>query len=695
MKQFVKLSHKTFSNYSFIKTYVFGFCFIMHLLAGHSAGAQQLIQIRTYDQQLQPMKNIEVSVNNKEYVSVGNKGEAFIELKDDELPIKTIRIRNEELEPASWNHSKGVLEIVVRKKSYQVAHIVVKDTDNKPISNLTITFKGKKNTNFTTNSDGKFDMMLALDEKISSTNQFSASGYDITKLQASGRENILVASRIKPIARSSASSVPQEQKPAAEDYFKNFDISKLDSIQSLTVFYAVFKNLQMKELDENLRKQVDDKFNELVFQLRDSLRRNEDAFVGKISDSSFVQDDIRNLLSQASEESLTLQTQRSEFDEKIRIINQKLEQGITNLDPETRSNLLSDLLALEQLLTENESRFYKNLSDYREIINSLKEKYFDFQTLESKLSESEAKRAEEQRIFRQRLIGISALVIVFATLSGLLISFSSRLKKQKTELVKANAEVKRINENLENIVSERTRSLAEANRELDTFLYRASHDLRSPVSSIIGLCNIALHLSDGETKELVKKVANTTEGMDKLLKKLSIISEINQPTNYSAIALQTMVGDIQFKFSKTIESLGVEFYADCPDQLTFHSYPNLVEVIIHNLVENALFYSVMRDPLHARVEVKAATVDDHIEFSVYDNGVGVDESVQHRLFDMFFKGNIDSKGNGLGLYIVQKSVQALDGSIVVQSEPGRFTRFIVKLPLSLKPVNEKLESAVA
>jgi signal transduction histidine kinase len=259
----------------------------------------------------------------------------------------------------------------------------------------------------------------------------------------------------------------------------------------------------------------------------------------------------------------------------------------------------------------------------------------------------------------------------------------------------AHAEVKRINENLENIVFERTKSLAEAHRELDTFLYRASHDLRSPVSSIIGLCNIALYLSDGETKELVMKVANTTEGMDKLLKKLSIISEINQPTNYSAIQLKEVVENVRDKFDKTIESLGVEFHSDCNDDVILHSYPNLVDVIITNLIENALFYSVMREPLHARVEFSAAIVDNHIQFSVYDNGIGVEEPIHHRLFDMFFKGNVDSKGNGLGLYIVQKSVQALEGNISVQSEPGRFTRFIVKLPLALVPKTEQEEVVLA
>jgi signal transduction histidine kinase len=252
--------------------------------------------------------------------------------------------------------------------------------------------------------------------------------------------------------------------------------------------------------------------------------------------------------------------------------------------------------------------------------------------------------------------------------------------------VLANAEVKRMNENLEGIVFERTKELEEAHQELDTFLYRASHDLRSPVCSIIGLCNIALHLSNGESKELVQKVANTTTGMDKLLKKLSIISEINQPSNFSSITLKNVVESMRYKYITTIKEHHINLVIDCPAHLTINSYPDLIEVILTNLLENALFYSVMKHPDHAQVEIRASIKNDQLEISVYDNGIGIEDNIRHRLYDMFFKGNVNSKGNGLGLYIVHKSVQALDGTISLESKAGQFTKFLVRLPL--KPMEE-------
>lgn len=438
-------------------------------------------------------------------------------------------------------------------------------------------------------------------------------------------------------------------------------------------------------MSDAAKKKIDAKFSELVIQLQDSIMRNNNGFIGRISDSSFVNDDIGNLLSQATQESQMLDQQRAEFDEKIRMIENKLASGISTMDEKTRSNLLSDLTRLEMILSQNENRFYKNQNDYRSIINSLKEKYFDIADLENKLFQSEAQRLEEQRAFRQKLFITLGILFFFGIFILLLVYLGEKLKKQKKELVRVNGEINRINGNLESLVAERTKLLEEANKELDTFLYRASHDLRSPVCSIIGLCNIALHMSNGESKDLVERVVFTISTMDKLLKKLSIISEINQPTNFTSITLLELVEGVKGNFNKTIQEQKIQFTIDCPADLVVYSYPNLIETILANLIENAFFYSVMKDPENAKVELKAAIKNDHVEICVHDNGIGVDEEISPRLFDMFYKGNINSKGHGLGLYIVQKSVQALDGKIEVESVAGDFTKFVVQLPL--KPIS--------
>lgn len=651
------------------------FCVFIMTLPIH-AQEKQLIQIKTFDQQLQPMKNVAVSINDGDFVNVGDKGVGFVEMASNNLPIKTIKVKNETLEPSSWNYSKGVLQIIVRNKNYQLIRLILKDGESKPIPYANVIFKGKRMITATTNAEGKFEIPLPLEEKINAPEQFIVNDYQITGLQMSDQQNVLTVNPIKQEIPKQEAVTPQNPITAKE-YFKDFDLSKLDSIQSLTVFYAIFKNYPIQDLSERDRKKVDAKFNELIDKLQDSVSV-ENNFIGKISDSSYVNDDVKNLLSQASLESQMLEAQRKSFDEKISLISGKLAKGIINLDTGMRAELLTDLTDLEKLLAENEGRFYKNQNDYRQIINALKEKYFNFEHLESKLSESEAQRMEEQRVFKQRLFTISGIMIVFAILILLLVYVSTQLRNQKKKLVAANAEVKRMNENLEGIVTNRTRQLKETNLEIDVFLYRASHDLRSPVCSIMGLCNIAPYLSQ---QEFAEKVRNIAIAMDMLLAKLSMISEINQPTDYSSVRLLDFAENISNKLMARMQNQRVTFKIDCPRELVFYSYPNLIDVILSSLLENAIFFSLMKDPEHARVEFKASIKGDYVELSVYDNGIGINNSIRPKLYDMFFKGHERSKGNGLGLYMVKKSVQTLEGRIEMESEQGSFTKFIVLLPL--------------
>jgi signal transduction histidine kinase len=638
------------------------------------------IQVKAFDTQLKPYRNIDISINGKDFISLGSKAVAFTELKQADLPVKSIRIRDEALEAASWNYTKGVLEVIVRTKSYRMINIVARDADGKALAGIRISFQGRKPGTYQADSKGEIEIPAALDEKIQAQ-MFSISGYEVVNLTSSGNVYILTAKIPQPIVTEEK---PQE-KITAKEYFRDFDLSQLDSIQSLTTFYAVFKNYEISKLSPEVRRRIDAKFNELVkAHQRDTvIHARLPTFIGNISDTSGVSDDVRTLLELARLERKTLQDQRAEFDEKIKLINQKLASGVSNMDPQTRAKLMNDISLLEKLLMENESQFFKNQNDYRNLVNALKEKFFDIEDLENKLSASEEQRLEDQRRFRERLLLISGIGISLGLLVVVLITFGARLRKQKKALEVANAEIRRINENLEEIVSERTKMLEEANRELDTFLYRASHDMRSPVCSIIGLCNIASLLSQGEPKELIQRVVDTTEGMDKLLKKLSIISEINQPTNYTTVELYPMASGIAEQFKQASNGRKIDIQLDAKPHLRMESYPGLVETIVYNLVENAVFFTSLQEDRPVAVGVRIVEQGTSIYIEVQDNGGGIDRTIRHRVYDMFFKGTERSKGHGLGLYIVQKAVQTLEGDIDFVSDASMGTKFTVRLPVVL------------
>jgi signal transduction histidine kinase len=635
-----------------------------------SAQEKQSIQVRTFDQKLQPLRNIEVSLNGKDYISVGPKAVAIVEVSTSDLPIRSVKIKDEKLEAASWDFSKGVIEIVVRQKSYTMVHFIVQFPDGTRLAKSPVSYKGSTPMTLETDAAGELDIPVPLTEKITSANQFLIPGVQISRLNLSAQGNVIIVNHPKV-------NKP-DQRTTLQEQLNDFDMANLDSIKSITVFYAVFKNIAMKDLTAEERRRVDAKFDELVLQVEDSVARSTNPITATISDSSFVTEDIRSLLAYSTNESEVLQTNRAEFDEKIRVISNKLEKGIANFSADERQNLLADLDLLEKLLIENEGKFYQNQGDYRLAINELREKYFDTQSLESRLSDSEKQREEEQRAYRQRFIIIAGVLIAFGALIILLISFSARLRRQAKDLRLANEEVQTINENLEAIVIKRTKLLEETNRELDTFLYRASHDLRSPIRSILGLCNI---IDSIPSSELLARMKGTTLGMDRMLKKLIYISEISQQSsNISTVQVSTSIQEVRARLEETIRDTGVKINVECPEDITIRTSPTLLENILTNLVENAIFFSMIKDSHHAQVDIKAIVHGNAMEISVYDNGVGIEEAIRPRLFDMFFTGHENAKGNGLGLYAVHKSVTALYGKINVESEVGRYSRISVLLP---------------
>jgi signal transduction histidine kinase len=665
---------------SMMNRYITCMTLLWLLVAGGTTLAQDknLVQIKTFDQQLVPLASIKISINGKEYIAIDSKGSVFYEIAKEDLPPKSIKINDETLEAESWNYSKGILSIIVRKKSYKSIAIAVMSVDNKPVPNVTVVYHGVKTIDAVTNAQGIFTLPLALNEELPRAQQFSVEGYRILQMNASAKEvKTLVVENVRKNKNIT------HDNTVSKELLGDFDISQLDSIRSLTVFYAVFKNYEIASLPKETKEKIDAKFQQLMRQLE---TEEKSRFIGKISDSSFVRTDVTNLLDQARYENKLLDDLRSDFDRKIQIINEKLKDGTGNLDQPTRDRLLEDLNTLEHVLTENEDKFYKNLTSYKTILSSLKSSFFDIQNLEQKLEISESKRIEEQRDFQKRILIVVSIALIFGVLVIFLFYLRMKLQRQQKSLIKANDEIKRMNENLEELVSERTKLLIHANREMDIFLYRASHDLRTPICSIMGLCNIALYSDNSELPELVKRMSSTAVRMDRMLKKLRVINEINQPSNYSLIRFSDKAETLRREFAQVITENKIDVVFDFPDNLAFHSYPTLVDTILFNLFDNALFFSSIKTNNVPQVYVRTHIDDNRLVLSIQDNGIGIKEEIQMKLWDMFFVGNEYSKGNGLGLYLVSKAIQALRGSIDIETKPNVFTTFTVTIPVNTERV---------
>ncbi|WP_375577708.1 HAMP domain-containing sensor histidine kinase [Marivirga tractuosa] len=406
--------------------------------------------------------------------------------------------------------------------------------------------------------------------------------------------------------------------------------------------------------------------------------------LNNISDSTVVEEDIDNLILQARKSNQNVSQQR-EVLEKIQLVRDKLNVGFENMSEESKANLLREIEELENILQANKNVFNENLNTYLTVINELKRRFFDLQELENRLSESERERLKERKIYQQRLFLTLGVALVFAVLIILLFYFRSRLKRQKTKLIEANKVVKLTNENLENIVLERTFLLHKTFKELDTVLYKASHDLRAPLSSIAGISDLLNRETNND--ELTGLLFKTNKRMDKLLKKLSTVSEIHQPGEFEEFDVKALSDKVIASFKNTVKERGIQFSIHIENGISVLSIPKLFEVILYHLLENAFFFCWVDNDKGGRVDLKIKIQDEKLEISVLDNGIGIDDLIKHKIFEMFYVGSEHSDGNGLGLYIVQKSAELLNGKVKVNNEKFAVTKFIVQLPIDGKGSN--------
>ncbi|MFN6944680.1 MAG: PAS domain S-box protein [Cytophagaceae bacterium] len=224
-------------------------------------------------------------------------------------------------------------------------------------------------------------------------------------------------------------------------------------------------------------------------------------------------------------------------------------------------------------------------------------------------------------------------------------------------------------------------AIIRTNFELDSFVYRASHDLRAPLRSMLGLINLI------KVEKQEKQRNNYLSLIDKSIDKLdNFISDL---TNFSRNSrLEVTPAKIDFKkvfeevkdnlkFMDNANAVYMELTINGDEE--FYSDPMRISIIFQNLLSNAIKYQNRYiDDSFCKVHVHITDKFSIIEFS--DNGIGIREEYHSKVFDMFFRASHDSYGSGLGLYITRQVVEKLNGVISVYSQLGKGTRFEVRLP---------------
>lgn len=304
-----------------------------------------------------------------------------------------------------------------------------------------------------------------------------------------------------------------------------------------------------------------------------------------------------------------------------------------------------------------------------------REKSNSHRTLE-RLNREVSEKNEEIQAQSEELVEANSSL---SKLNFNLLEKQEEIEAQSEELREANETISEINRGLENIISKRTQQLKEAYKELDTFFYRSSHDFRRPLTTFLGLAEVAkVTVKDANALELFDKVKETATNLDKMLFKLQSISDLgSQQLVYKEIFFKEIFNGIYDSFRDEIMRGSMKISCDVTLKDPFYSYPAMIRIIIENLLENTIHF---RRKEGSQVTLAVYQHDRHVVIEVADNGQGIDSQYFGQIFDMYFRGNERSKGNGLGLYIVKKAVEKLNGTVNVTSEMGAGSVFRVYLP---------------
>ena len=291
------------------------------------------------------------------------------------------------------------------------------------------------------------------------------------------------------------------------------------------------------------------------------------------------------------------------------------------------------------------------------------------------------------------LLLLQLFVIVIAVTTIIL----SAAVYERTEVKR---KLEKFNENLETAVVARTKELDEeiktrestekkirisntelrkTNEELDNFVYKVSHDLRAPISSILGLVNIAKNDNAVENMlacvEQIEKSATTQD---------NFIKDIIELTKNARVKPKSQKIDFKKLIDETYEYLQYSMQTNTPkpklhlqQKKDFYSDSNRMKVIFNNIISNSIKYS---DPKRTEIDIRVDVLNGHAKINIADKGTGIEKKYQDDVFKMFFRATDQNAGSGLGLYIVKETVSKLKGNISLESQVNEGTTLSMKLP---------------
>ncbi|MBT2556241.1 PAS domain-containing protein [Hymenobacter sp. ISL-91] len=258
-----------------------------------------------------------------------------------------------------------------------------------------------------------------------------------------------------------------------------------------------------------------------------------------------------------------------------------------------------------------------------------------------------------------------------------------QVQQLNDQLAAINEEMQATNQQL----ADTNHRLSRTNADLDTFVYSASHDLKSPITNVEGLL-LALreHLPPEAYKyehvpQLLAMMEDAVARFQQTLLHLTDVSRLQQNTTNQppeAVDLPSLVEAVRLDMAPELEAAGATLETELDGCPTVKFSAKNLRSVVYNLLSNAIKYRTPQRPPHVRLHCRH--VGQHVVLEVHDNGLGLSEAQCRELFQLFRRLHNHVPGSGVGLYMINKIVENAGGSIEVRSELGVGTTFTVFLP---------------